>query len=42
VIKEVEEKRAPVQLHYAWKESQPGQALGWFIKRLQTFEWKLN
>ena len=28
VIKEVEEKRAPVQLHYAWKESQPGQALG--------------
>ncbi|MEC5208555.1 MULTISPECIES: LysR family transcriptional regulator [Vogesella] len=42
VIKEVEEKRTPVQLHYAWKEAQPGQALSWFIKRLQTFEWKLS
>lgn len=42
IVKELEEKRSLVSLHYAWKESQPGQALGWFIKRLQTFDWHLN
>lgn len=42
VVKDVEEKRSQVALHYAWKESQPGQALSWFIKRLQNFDWHLN
>ena len=38
VVKELETRRRPIRLHYAWRDTgqRPGHALAWWLKQLQS------